>query len=170
MKSFEDLSSHTKRIAFFSLIALLACAPGLAQTPNHAREENLRLEQEVGAAVAQFANAFAKADTAVLRSLLTDDYVHTNANGGVLDKTRWLAFAKTRRADLDSGKVRIDTYRNDELRIRIYGNTAVVTGLNTTIGFRDGKEWKMRLRFTNVWVKRDGCWQRVAFHDSASEQ
>jgi ketosteroid isomerase-like protein len=155
-----------RRIFFFAIVALMPCAPGLAQMPNHARNENFQHEQEVRTAVAQFADAFVKADTAVLRSLLADDYVHTNANSGVLDKTRWLAFAKTRHEDLKSGKVSIVTYRNDDIRIRVYGNTAVVTGLNTTIGFRDGKEWKMNLRFTNVWVKREDRWQRVAFHDS----
>jgi ketosteroid isomerase-like protein len=134
-----------------------------AQTPDH---ENSQFEQEVKTAVAQFSDAFVKADTAVLRGLLVDDYVHTNASGSVLDKARWLAFAQTRHEDLQAGRVRIDTYRNDEVRIQVYGNTAVVTGLNTTIGMRDGKEWKMNLRFTNVWVKRAGHWQRVAFHDS----
>jgi ketosteroid isomerase-like protein len=82
---------------------------------------------------------------------------------------RRIIFAKTRHDDLKSGKVRIDTYRNDDLRIRVYGHTAVVTGLNTTIGIRDGKEWKMNLRFTNVWIKRESRWQHIAFHDSNVE-
>lgn len=153
-------------IIFFAIIVFMPYSTGLAQMRGHAPNENSQTEQEVRNAFSQFSDAFVKADTAVLRSLLADDYVHTNANGGVLDKTRWLAFAKTRHEDLKSGKVKIDAYRNEDLRIRVYGNTAVVTGLNTTIGFRDGKEWKMNLRFTNVWLKREGRWQRVAFHDS----
>lgn len=155
-----------KRIALFAFIAFVPYSCGLAQMRSQAPDEHSQNEQEVRDAFSQFSDAFVKADTVVLRSLLADDYVHTNVNGGVLDKTRWLAFAKTRHEDLKSGKVKIDTYRNDDLRIRVYGNTAVVTGLNTTNGFRDGKEWKMNLRFTNVWVKREGRWQRVAFHDS----
>lgn len=155
-----------RRIIFFTIIAFMPYSASLAQMRSQAPDEHSLTEQEVRDAFSQFSDAFVKADTVVLRSLLADDYVHTNANGGVLDKTRWLAFAKTRHEDLKSGKVKIDTYRNDDLRIRVYGNTAVVTGLNTTIGFRDGKEWKMNLRFTNVWVKREGRWQRVAFHDS----
>ncbi len=138
----------------------------LAQSFLFAADEHSKHEQEVAAAFAQFAEAFVKADTVVLKNLLADDYVHTNASGSVPDKTRWLAFMKTRHEDLKSGKVRIDTYRNDDLRIRVYGNTAVVTGANTTIGYRDGREWKMNLRFTNVWVKREGRWLRAAFHDS----
>jgi hypothetical protein len=43
----------------------------------------------------------------------------------------------------------------------------VVNGLAKTEGLREGKEFKWNLRFTNVWVKRNGRWQRVAFHDSA---
>jgi ketosteroid isomerase-like protein len=155
-----------RRTIFFALIAFMPYSVGLAQMRSQAPNENSPNEQEVRDAFSQFADAFVKADTVMLRSMLADDYVHTNANGGVLDKTRWLAFAKNRHEDLKSEKVRIDTYRNDDLRVRVYGNTAVVTGLNTTIGYRDGKEWKLNLRITNVWVKRHGRWQRVAFHDS----
>ena len=156
-----------QRILFFAAIMIWPHVPGFTQMPEQALEENLRHAQEVRAAVTQFAEAFVKADTAVLASLLADDYVHTNTNGGVLDKTRWLAFAKARHEDLKSGNVRIDTYYNDDIRIRVYGQTAVVTGLNTTLGWRDGKEWKMKLRFTHVWVRCEGRWQRAAFHDSA---
>ncbi|NUM77860.1 nuclear transport factor 2 family protein [candidate division KSB1 bacterium] len=155
-----------RRIILFAIVAFMPSSAGLAQMRGQAPSESSPNEQEVRDAFTQFSDAFVKADTIVLRSLLADDYVHTNADGGVLDKTRWLAFAKTRHEDLQSGRVRIDTYRNDDLRIRVYGNTAVVTGRNTTIGVRDGQAWKMNLRFTNVWVKREGRWQRAAFHDS----
>ncbi|MCG3154377.1 MAG: hypothetical protein DKINENOH_00971 [bacterium] len=155
-----------RRIILFAIIAFMPPSAGPAQMRGQAPSESSPHEQEVHDAFSRFADAYVKADTAVLTSLLADDYVHTNADGGVLDKTRWLAFAQTRHEDLQSGKARIDTYRNDDLRIRVYGNTAVVTGRNTTIGVRDGKAWKMNLRFTNVWVKREGRWQRAAFHDS----
>jgi ketosteroid isomerase-like protein len=47
-----------------------------------------------------------------------------------------------------------------ELNVRIEGNAAVVTGVNQEVG-RDpqGKPFDRRVRFTDVYVKRDGRWQ-----------
>lgn len=139
-----------------------------AQKPYPASDETLRQEQEIRKVIDDFARAFAQVDTVSLNSLIADDYVHTNLDGGVLNKSQWLERAKARLAEIRSGKFRFDHYSYDDLRIRIYGNTAVVTGQATTVGQREGKVFKSNLRFTNVWVKREGRWQRVAFHDSAA--
>jgi len=84
----------------------------------------------------------------------------------VLDKTEWLAWIRTRRADLAAGTIRIDHYVNDEVRIRTYGRTAVVTGLNTTEGMQEDEPFRSQLRFTHVWVNQGNQWRRAAFHDT----
>lgn len=155
-----------RKIIFFAILALTPLSLALAQKPNHAPNENLQHEQEIKKLLDEFAQAFAQVDTAVLKSLIADDYVHTNLTGEVLNKAQWLERAKMRRADISAGEFKIDYYSYDDVRIRIYYNTAVVTGQATTSGLREGKEFKWNLRFTNVWVKREGRWQRVAFHDS----
>ncbi len=151
---------------FFAVIVLVPLSFALAQKPVLAPDENLLHEQEIRKLLDVFAQAFAQVDTAILRNLIADDYVHTNLTGEVLNKAQWLERAKMRRADLSAGKFRIDHYSYDDVRIRIYRNTALVTGQATTLGFQEGKEFKSNLRFTNVWVKREVRWQRVAFHDS----
>jgi ketosteroid isomerase-like protein len=155
-----------KRIVFFTIIVFTPLLFALAQMRNHARDENLQHEQEIRKLLDEFAQAFAQVDTVVLQSLIADDYVHTNLTGEVLNKAQWLERAQMRRADISAGKFKIDHYSYDDVRIRIYGNTAVVTGQAITTGRQEGKEFKWNLRFTNVWVKREGRWQRVAFHDS----
>ncbi|MGH7597056.1 MAG: nuclear transport factor 2 family protein [bacterium] len=155
-----------RRIILFAIIALAPLSFALAQRPNHAPNENLQHEQEIRKLLDEFAQAFAQVDTAVLQSLIADDYVHTNLTGEVLNKAQWLERAKMRRADISAGKTKIEHYSYDDIRIRIYDNTAVVTGQATTLGLQEGKEFKSNLRFTNVRVKREGRWQRVAFHDS----
>jgi ketosteroid isomerase-like protein len=121
---------------------------------------------EVRQHVQSFSDAFVEADAETLETLLTDDYIHTNTGGGVLDKTEWLAWIRTRQADLAAGTIRIDRYIHDEVRIRTYGHMAVVTGLNTTEGVREGEPFRSRLRFTHVWVKQGNQWRRAAFHDT----
>lgn len=153
---------YMKRILWISLLILMTAvfSPG----------QSSRSEKEIRALLDRFGKAFVEADAATLEALLADDYAHTNSNGGTLNKTQWLDYIKTRSAELKSGRLRVDSYINDDLKIRIYGNTAVVTGRNTSRGAREGKAFSLQLRFTHVWVKQAGLWRRTAFHDSAIQQ
>jgi hypothetical protein len=75
----------------------------------------LALERALGA----FSAAFLQADEKALDTLLADDYVHTNGGtGSVLDKARWLEYIRARRAELASGRLRMDHYESSEVTIR----------------------------------------------------
>jgi hypothetical protein len=62
--------------------------------------------------------------------------------------------------------LRFQSISADEVRWRVYGNTAVETGLSTMIGQDRGKAVPRDNRFTRVWVKRQHRWQLVANHYS----
>ena len=53
-----------------------------------------------------------------------------------------------------------------DMKVHVYGDTAVVTGVNTTNWTADGKQVVGPIRFTDVFVKREGRWQVVASHGS----
>lgn len=55
---------------------------------------------------------------------------------------------------------------NEDVSLRAYGDTAVVTGVSIQSGVSGGKPWSGRFRFTRVWVLRDGGWTMVASHSS----
>ena len=119
-------------------------------------------------AVTEFAAAFARADTAGLAALLTDDYVHTNgATASVLDKPGWLAYVAGRRAELESGRLRVDRYETSGMTVRWNPPVAVVLAQVTSEGVRDGRRFTSRVQVTQVWLRRGGRWRRAAFHDSA---
>jgi ketosteroid isomerase-like protein len=63
-------------------------------------------------------------------------------------------------ADARADKTVIQSLDLSELNVRVEGNTAVVTGVNHVVG-RDaqGKAMDRRVRFTDVFIKRDGRWQ-----------
>jgi ketosteroid isomerase-like protein len=48
-----------------------------------------------------------------------------------------------------------------DLRVRLYGNTAVVTGLTTTKGKFMGQDFTSRERATDIFVKQNDRWQCV---------
>lgn len=77
----------------------------------------------------------------------------SSRTGAIMTKAQAVADVRTDKAVLQS----LDL---SDLNIRIEGNTAVVTGVNHAVG-RDaqGKAMDRRVRFTDVFIKRDGRWQ-----------
>jgi len=50
-----------------------------------------------------------------------------------------------------------------DMNARVEGNTAVVTGINHVKGRDDkGVAFDRRVRFTDVFLKKDGRWQVIA--------
>jgi hypothetical protein len=66
-------------------------------------------------------------------------------------------------AELKSGDVTYSSINVDDLSVRIYGKTAVVTGRSAFEGQRQGKQFKSRCRFSRVWVKSGTGWQEILF-------
>lgn len=69
-------------------------------------------------------------------------------------------------ADLKSGTLKLQASSNDETNVRVYGNTAVVTGKSTLKRRDRGTEINGQVYFTRVWVKQMGGWRLVANHAS----
>lgn len=95
-------------------------------------------------------------DTSALDRLLDDGFVDTTFRGGV----------RTKRDVLD-GPPAGGPYRSirlDELRVRRYGGTAIVTGVNVLQGPAAGDV--ARVRFTDVFVERRGGWRAVSAQET----
>jgi hypothetical protein len=119
------------------------------------------------AALRTFASAFERADAAMLDTLLTLDYVHTNgATGVVLDKARWLEYVRSRRTEIQRGRLRLDRYEASTTSIQWYPTLAVVSGRVVAEERRDGDPFTTRVQVTQVWIRDAGQWRRAAFHDS----
>ena len=65
-------------------------------------------------------------------------------------------------AALSSGDLKLSEAKSNDVRIRIYGETAVMTGRFTAKAESTGKREMIEERYTAVWVRRDGRWQLVA--------
>ena len=111
-------------------------------------------EQEIRSLVTQFGTAWAHSDTAVLDKLLAPDYIHTDIYGAVQHRTEWLKYA---------GQPRALEIEFEDVDVRVFGDVAIVTGGNTIWNPKDGKEKANRIRFTQVWQRNKGGWQRLAF-------
>ena len=96
---------------------------------------------------------------AALDKETSDDYTFINANGEMSDKAQMLNSFKTGQTKLSSDDL-------SDLRVRVYGNTAVVTGKADVKGTVLGQPAPGPILFTRVYVKKYGRWQSVAFQQT----
>jgi len=102
----------------------------------------------------RFQDAIMVNDPDAIEGFVTDDWIIVNADGRIIEKDRFLAVVK-------SGTLTHDAMTLDELRVRIYGDTAVVTGRATSAGkFMEAKFATLE-RATDVFVRADGQWRCV---------
>ncbi|MFO0975457.1 MAG: nuclear transport factor 2 family protein [Planctomycetaceae bacterium] len=104
-------------------------------------------------------DAHLNGDSSALDQLWADDLVVTVPNMNSMNKAQSLAVWKT-------GRFKFDRYQTSNVKIRVYGDAAVVTGRlqrTRTLGERKLEDdWL----YTKTYVKADGKWRVVAFHAS----
>src|ERR1044071_4371837 len=113
-------------------------------------KELLKLEKE-------FAETIMRNDLEGLGRIVADDWIIIDPNGEIIDRARFFEVIK-------SGSLTHDMMESEDLRVRVYGDSAVVTGLTRTKGKFMGQEFSTQERATDVFVKRDGRWQCVRSH------
>jgi len=113
-------------------------------------------EQEVRQMIQKYRSALLQRDIPMLEKIWADDYVFVNASGEVLTKAQRLS-------NLKSGATSLDSINQEEnITVRVYQNSAVVTSRVTLKGQYSGKQISGQYRSTLVWVKGPAGWQLVS--------
>lgn len=131
----------------FSLAALLTSV-----SAEDVQEHLKKLEKDRAAAVV-------KNDVATLDKQTADDYTLITMNGQMSSKSQMLDNFKT-------GKSKVTSNEVSDLNVRVYGDTAVVTGKAEVKGTLGGQDANGTVMFTRVYVKKGGRWQSVAFQQT----
>jgi ketosteroid isomerase-like protein len=151
------------------LVAMACLAPVILAADGPPDNPAIREIQELET---QFGRAVIAGDRAFYDRVLAEDFTHTSHSG--LFKTRAEFMAENKfdeKNGLSSGRTRYDAYDVDDLAIRIYGDTAVVTGRTSPKGrTAQGQPISGHYRYLRVWVKRQGVWQAVAFQGTRVAQ
>jgi ketosteroid isomerase-like protein len=134
-----------------AILFLLAVSviPSVAQEESEAT--NLR------ALEAKLTQAYKQRQFDLLASLLADDFVITFEDGSTYSKTGYISYSAT-------PSIRLDVAEMSDLKVRMHGNTAVLTGAYHERGESGGKPYEYHDRFTDVWMKIGGKWQLIASH------
>jgi ketosteroid isomerase-like protein len=145
-----------KRKSLFAIattLSLLITVCAAAQSTGGSTEEQIeKLENDR-------AQAVVKGDVAALEKTTADDYTIIDRAGRIRDKQATMGAIK-------SGDIKLTSNKLSDLKVRVYGDTAVVTGRSDAEGSVNGTPSNGPVRFTRVYVKKDGQWQSVAFQQT----
>ena len=153
-----------KRATTWLVIAIAVAATVLAQDRKPATSgEDAATVEHIKKLEHDRIQAGVRKDIASIAAATADEYIQIDWDGKVLDRTATLARIK-------SNNIRIQSNTLDEVDVRVYGDTAVVAGLAMRTGSMDGKDISAAIRYTRVYVRRDGRWQVVQFQQTRVTQ
>ncbi|HEY3040391.1 MAG TPA: nuclear transport factor 2 family protein [Pyrinomonadaceae bacterium] len=118
------------------------------ENSSDANERILQIEREIMTAIKN-------KDAATLAPMLGDDFIYRTHFGAEADKAEFLR-------SIASFPAEILAIRGEDLRLNVYGETAVLTGVQLAQArAREGRAEESAVAFTDVFVRRDGRWLMV---------
>lgn len=126
-----------------------------------ARPSREEIERSLLALETKWMDALKLHDASTLGQVVADDFVSVSprAAGVVSDRTKYLDHALR--------ELKLTSYEFQDLSVRLYGRTAIVSGrLTQSASAANGEDLGGSYFFTDVWVSRDGIWRVVSRHAS----
>ena len=135
-------------------VALLASCitVSTSSSTTHAQED---AEQALIAMEHKWIDATVKGDADAFASFMADGYVAVVANARIRSKAEWVEGVR-------SGGLKYESVDLHNLKVRQYGDTAVVTGEYTQKATSGGQDYGARGAYATTWLKRRGRWQAIA--------
>jgi ketosteroid isomerase-like protein len=121
-----------------------------------AEQELINLENE-------WADAWVKSDVAFHDRIMADDYTWISPWSEIVTKAQDIE-------EIKSGDSVIASWVLTDMKVRVYGDAAVVTVRDMVKETYKGKDVSGQYQRTDTWVKRAGRWQCVAGHTSRIAQ
>jgi len=142
----------TLRRLFLPLSLFLAACAGPSMT-------DTRDDPQLVALLTRQADAWDKAivrkDRAAIEANMAEDFRQIDGAGNVETKQSFVD-------DLVSPQLVIDPYVVEDFDVRLYGDTALLSGRTRMTGKYDGKPFASHYRYIDIYVKRGGRWQIVS--------
>ncbi len=141
---------------FLCVLSIALSAGNAASATDSVEDQIKKLEQD-------WAHAIMTEGGAAVDKYEADDIVSTDPGGRVTDKTQ-------DKKDLSSGDLKFQALEVSDVKVRVYGNTAVATGTDSLKGTYKEQDISGQYRFSDTWVKRNGKWQVVATQATKIQQ
>jgi ketosteroid isomerase-like protein len=141
------------------LIALLFALPSLAARGQSGTSDSLAQENKLVVLERLWNDAQVHRDWHALEALIADRFVNTEYDGEISDREKFLA-------DIKDPEFKPSALNIHEVKVNLYRDTAVVTGIYQAKGIYNSKPYEHTGRFTDTWVFENGRWLCVASHTS----
>ena len=135
-----------------SMLAALLLANGniwAADLVASAEEQLKKIEQD-------WASAYVKRDKAFVERITSADFAFIGPDGNMVGKEEYVK-------SIDGDTV-FTAFKVEELKVRVYGDAAVVLGIASITAKAKGEDESGRYSFTDVFVKQKGEWKAVSGH------
>ena len=121
---------------------------------NQAQRPVIEVEQKVRQLNDDWVKAILRRDSATLDRIMADDFFFTYPLEGD-DKAQFIA-------DVTSGDLKIEHISREQVSVRVFGSTAVLTARDSGTWLYHGRELSGQYRIIMVYAERAGRWQLCA--------
>jgi ketosteroid isomerase-like protein len=119
-----------------------------------AQPAHIEIEQQLRQMNDEWVKALVRRDGETLRRIMAVDFVFTYPLEGD-DRTQFID-------DVVAGDLVVEHLSRENVTVRIWGNTAVLAGLDSAKWFYQGREFSGQYKIVNIYANRDDRWQLVA--------
>jgi hypothetical protein len=150
----------SRRIQSSLVIAVICClALSLCAFAQSGLYDSRSRETQIIALEHLWNEAQVNRDGRALAGMIGDKFVNTEWDGEVSDRGKVLA-------DIDDPSFKAISLNIQDVKVNLFQNTAVVTGIYRAKGTYQGRPYDHVGRFTDTWVSQDSKWVCVASHTS----
>jgi ketosteroid isomerase-like protein len=142
-----------------ALLCLLVAQTSGQSVKNRSARDN-KAEQAVLNQMEKWITALKRNDIRLLDEIIADDFKIVDADGRVLSKEQDLETVK-------SGDVKFESISTEDVKVFVYGDTAIVSGIAEHTFNYKGRASTIRERFFDVFQKRKGRWWVIASSPTA---
>ncbi|MEP6911282.1 MAG: nuclear transport factor 2 family protein [bacterium] len=98
-------------------------------------------------------------DADSLSQIVSSDFTFASPRAiNLKDRIKYLEYAL--------GDLKLTFYEFEKTRVRVFGRTAIVSGLLRQKATVKGEDWGGSYLITDVWLNREGTWRVVSRHES----
>ena len=144
-----------RRTIILALMLVFAFPAATLSQTGEKKSNAGRTEREIQRRMEQWLEALKRNDVATLDQILADDFQYILDDGRTRSKAEELAPNK-------AGDIKFESLSTDDVKVFVYGDTAIATGVGIFKGTFKGRPFESRERFCDIYQKRKGQWKVIA--------